>query len=76
MAYRILRYKNAIIESAINKRRLKEKNYKIPKVIPIVLYTGKRKWQKKKPYMYAVTADRNHRNGWASVRRAENGIRM
>ncbi len=29
-----------------------------------------------KPYMYAVTADRNHRNGWASVRRAENGIRM
>lgn len=26
--------------------------------------------------MYAVTADRNHRNGWASVRRAENGIRM
>ena len=36
MAYRILRYKNAIIESAINKRRLKEKNYKIPKVIPIV----------------------------------------
>ena len=46
MAYRILRYKNAIIESAINKRRLKEKNYKIPKVIPIVLYTGKRKWQK------------------------------
>ena len=46
MAYRILRYKNAIIESAINKRKLKEKNYKIPKVIPIVLYTGKRKWQK------------------------------
>ena len=43
MAYRILRYKNAIIESAINKRRLKEKNYKIPKVM---LYTGKRKWQK------------------------------
>ena len=41
-----MRYKNAIIESAINKRRLKEKNYKIPKVIPIVLYTGKRKWQK------------------------------
>ena len=46
MAYRILRYKNAIIESAINKRKLKEKNYKIPKVIPIVLYTGRRKWQK------------------------------
>ena len=76
MAYRILRYKNAIIESAINKRKLKEKNYKIPKVIPIVLYTGKRKWQKKKPYMYAVIADRIHRNGWVNVRRVENGIRM
>ena len=33
MAYRILRYKNAIIESAINKRRLKEKNYKISYLI-------------------------------------------
>ena len=44
MAYRILCYKNAIIESAIDKKRLKERNYKIPKVIAIVLYTGKRKW--------------------------------
>ena len=31
---------------------------------------------KEKTYMYAVTADRNHPNGWVSVRRAENGIRM
>ena len=44
MAYRVLCYKNAIIESAIDKKRLKERNYKIPKVIAIVLYTGKRKW--------------------------------
>ena len=44
MSYRILCYKNAIVESAIDKKRLKERNYKIPKVIAIVLYTGKREW--------------------------------
>ena len=46
MSYRIMCYKYAIIESAIDKKRLKEKSYRIPMVIPIVLYTGKRKWQK------------------------------
>ena len=46
MSYRIMRYKYAIIESAIDKKRLKEKSYKIPMVIPIVLYTGERKWNK------------------------------
>ena len=45
MAYRIQCYKNAIVEEAINKKKLKEKSYKIPKVIAIVLYTGRRKWQ-------------------------------
>ena len=46
MSYRIMRYKYAIIESVIDKKRLKEKSYRIPMVIPVVLYTGKRKWQK------------------------------
>ena len=46
MAYRVLSYKNAIIESAIDNKRLKERDYKIPKVIAIVLYTGKRRWNK------------------------------
>ena len=46
MSYRIMRYKYAIIESAIDKKRLKEKSYRIPMVIPVVLYTGKRKWKK------------------------------
>ena len=45
MAYRVKCYKNAIVEEAINKKKLKEKNYKIPKVIAIVLYTGRREWQ-------------------------------
>ena len=46
MSYRIMCYKYAIIESVIDKKRLKEKSYRIPMVIPVVLYTGKRKWQK------------------------------
>ena len=45
MAYRIRCYKNAIIEESVDKKKLKEKNYKIPKVIAIVLYTGRREWQ-------------------------------
>ena len=46
MAYRIQNYKQAIIDSAIDIKRMKEKDYKIPKVLAIVLYTGKRKWKK------------------------------
>ncbi len=45
MAYRIRCYKNAIIEESVDKKKLREKNYKIPKVIAIVLYTGRREWQ-------------------------------
>ncbi len=46
MSYRIMCYKYAIIESVIDKKRLKEKSYRIPMVIPVVLYTGKRKWKR------------------------------
>ena len=42
MAYRIQNYKQAIIDSAIDIKRMKEKDYKIPKVLAIVLYTGKK----------------------------------
>ena len=45
MAYRVLCYKNAIIEESVDKKKLREKNYRIPKVIAIVLYTGRREWQ-------------------------------
>lgn len=44
MPYRILEYEMEIIKSAINKKNIKNKSYKFPLVIPIVLYTGKRKW--------------------------------
>ena len=44
MPLRILDYETAIIKSAIDYKRFGQKDYKIPMVIPIVLYTGKRKW--------------------------------
>lgn len=47
MPLRILEYEMAIIKSAIDYKRYGQKDYKIPKVIPIVLYTGKRKWNAK-----------------------------
>lgn len=48
MPYRILEYQLEIIKSAIDIEKLKNKSYKIPQVYPIVLYTGKRKWNAKK----------------------------
>ena len=47
MPLRILEYETAIIKSAIDYEKFGQKNYKIPMVIPIVLYTGKRKWNAK-----------------------------
>ena len=47
MAYRILNYKVAIINSAIDLKRMKDKDYKIPKVLAVVLYTGNKKWNSK-----------------------------
>ena len=46
MPKRILEYEVAIIKSAFDKNI--RKNSKLPKVIPIVIYTGKRKWTAKK----------------------------
>ena len=48
MPLRILEYQVAIIRSAIDKSKIKNKSYKIPLVIPIVLYTGKQKWNASK----------------------------
>ena len=47
MPLRILEYEVAIIKSAIDYKKFGQKGYKIPTVIPIVLYTGKRKWNVK-----------------------------
>ena len=48
MAYRILKYNMAIIDSAIEKEKVRNKNYKLPVVYTFVIYTGKRKWNVEK----------------------------
>jgi len=48
MPFRILQYEVDIIKSAIDINRIKKKEYKIPEVIPIVLYTGRKKWNANK----------------------------
>ena len=44
MPYRILKYNMAIMESAIDKEKVKNKNYKLPTIYSFVIYTGKKKW--------------------------------
>ena len=44
MPYRILKYNMAIIDSAIDMTKIKNKNYKFPAVYSFVIYTGNRKW--------------------------------
>ena len=46
MSYRIMRYQWAIIESATEKEKLRQKEYKLPSVISFVIYTGTEKWEK------------------------------
>ena len=48
MPYRLLNYSIEIIRSNVIKEKLKNKEYQFPVVYPIVLYTGKQKWNAKK----------------------------
>lgn len=48
MPIRILRYEIEIIEESLKGKNLTRKDCKLPTVIPIVLYTGNRKWNVKK----------------------------
>lgn len=48
MPFRILQYEVDIIKSAIDINKIKKKDYKIPEVIPVVLYTGRKKWNANK----------------------------
>lgn len=45
MPYRILNYCVEIIRSAVGKQLIKNAEYRYPKVVPIVLYTGNAKWK-------------------------------
>lgn len=44
MPYRILNYCIEIIKNVVNKKEINRASFKYPKVIPIVLYTGSKKW--------------------------------
>ena len=50
MQFRILKYEMAIIESAIDEKECKKKDYLYPRVNAIVLYTGKQKWNVAKTF--------------------------
>ena len=42
--YRILKYNIAIMESAVDNTKVKNKDYKFPLIFSFVIYTGERKW--------------------------------
>lgn len=44
MPHRIEEYRAEIIRDAIDEKRIKTKEYVIPEVIPILIYTGKDRW--------------------------------
>ena len=48
MPYRIKRYKMLLMEEIINKKEIKKIDYEFPRVIAIVLYTGRSKWNVEK----------------------------
>ena len=48
MPYRIRRYKMLLMDEIINKKEMKKVGYEFPRVIAIVLYTGRRKWKVEK----------------------------
>ena len=50
MPFRILKYEMAIVESAIDEKECKKKDYLYPRVNAIVLYTGKQKWNVAKTF--------------------------
>lgn len=47
MPYRIKNYVIEILRIAVDKSKIHQKGYKYPLVVPIVLYTGKKKWNAK-----------------------------
>ena len=48
MPRRILEYETGIISKAIIGKKMTKKDHKLPRVIPIVIYTGNRKWNVEK----------------------------
>ena len=49
--YRILEYKTEILKYSVDKERMKQKDYKMPLIIAIVIYTGKESWKVKQEFL-------------------------
>ena len=45
MPYRIFEYKSEILKSNVDREGIKQKSYKVPLIIAVVIYTGSRKWK-------------------------------
>ena len=45
MPYRIFEYKSEILKSNVDREGIKQKNYKVPQIIAVVIYTGAGKWK-------------------------------
>lgn len=59
MAYRVLNYSLEIIRSVVEGKETNRASFKYPKVIPIVLYTGKQKWTPRKSFAEAQVGETN-----------------
>lgn len=66
MPYRMLEYCYEIIRDTVDKEKIKNKNYEYPKVIPIVLYTGNKKW--KVPKVIGLISDGSYKNVGLSLK--------
>ena len=45
MPYRIFEYKSEILKSNVDREGIKQKNYKVPLIIAVVIYTGSARWK-------------------------------
>ncbi len=45
MPYRIFEYKSEILKSNVDREGVKQKSYKVPLIIAVVIYTGSGKWK-------------------------------
>ena len=45
MPYRIFEYKSEILKSNVDRERIKQKTYKVPLIIAVVIYTGSGNWK-------------------------------
>ncbi len=45
MPYRIFEYKSEILKSSVDRERIKQKSYKVPLIIAVVIYTGSARWK-------------------------------